>query len=73
MKFSGWEAYSLENLQAHAGTPEGQAFLAQHRQAIRVRRDQAQQAIDHLETTVTEADELLQRFDLVLDQHEGTA
>lgn len=60
--------YNLDNLLQHAATVEGRKFLEMHRGLIRECRDHVQAHIDTLRETVAQADELLQRFAVVLDQ-----
>lgn len=67
-----YRGYDLENLRQHAQSPEGLAFLEGHRALIRGQRARAKAMADDLTRTVELADELLQRFALVLDT-EGSA
>lgn len=67
-----FRGYELENLRKHAETPEGVAFLEGHRLMIRGQRARCQAMADDLLRSIEIADELLQRFALVLDT-EGSA
>lgn len=60
--------YELDNLLQHAQTEQGRKFLEMHRGLIRECRDHVQAHIDTLRETVAQADELLQRFAVVLDK-----
>ncbi|WP_296280274.1 hypothetical protein [Pseudoxanthomonas sp.] len=62
------QGYELDNLLQHAATPEGRKFLEMHRGLIRECRDHVQAHIDTLRETVAQADELLQRFAVILDK-----
>jgi hypothetical protein len=60
--------YNLDNLLQHAATAEGRKFLEMHRGLIRECRNQLQAHIETMRERVAEADELLQRFAVVLDK-----
>lgn len=60
--------YDLENLLQHASTPEGRRFLELQRELIAECRGHVLAHIGALQEAVAQADELLQRFAVVLDK-----